>query len=155
MMYLYVQAPFAACRTFTAGWYRPTATFLTPSAAYGLILNVAGIESRLREEDAGHGGKVPASLMRPGLPAVRLAVGAAAADGGDPYPRVHTVYQQLHNYPVAGKETVDDPENPGQKVTKEALGLRRTKQQSTISLPFAVNSFPASAPSSPWMATRP
>ena len=42
MLCLYVQAPFAACRTFTAGWYRPTATFLTPSAAYGLILNVAG-----------------------------------------------------------------------------------------------------------------
>jgi CRISPR-associated protein Cas5t len=109
MMYLYVQAPFAACRTFTAGWYRPTATFLTPSAAYGLILNVAGIESRLREEDVGHGGKVPASLMRPGMPAVRLAVGAAATDEGDPYPRVHTVYQQLHNYPVgaSGQERAE------------------------------------------------
>ena len=34
-----------SCRTFTAGWYRPTATFLTPSAAYGLLLNLAGIES--------------------------------------------------------------------------------------------------------------
>ena len=32
MITLYVEAPFAACRTFTAGWYRPTATFLTPSA---------------------------------------------------------------------------------------------------------------------------
>ena len=68
MMSLYVQAPFAACRTFTAGWYRPTATFLTPSAAYGLILNVAGVESRLREEDDRHDGKVPATLTRSGLP---------------------------------------------------------------------------------------
>jgi CRISPR-associated protein Cas5t len=34
------------------------------------------------------------------LPAVRLAVGALAADDGEPFPRVHTVYQQLHNYPV-------------------------------------------------------
>ena len=127
MMYLYVQAPFAACRTFTAGWYRPTATFLTPSAAYGLVLNIAQIESRLREEDENHDSKVPASLTRSGLPPVRLAVGALAADGREPYPRVHTVYQQLHNYMVGGKEKVDDPENPGQKVTKEALGLRRTK----------------------------
>jgi CRISPR-associated protein Cas5t len=100
MLYLYVQAPFAACRTFTAGWYRPTATFLTPSAAYGLVLNVAGVESRLREEDERQDGKVPASLMRPGLPPVRLAVGAPTADCREPFPRVHTVYQQLHNYPV-------------------------------------------------------
>ena len=32
MLALYIEAPFAVCRTFTAGWYRPTATFLTPSA---------------------------------------------------------------------------------------------------------------------------
>ncbi len=110
MLYLYVQAPFAACRTFTAGWYRPTATFLTPSAAYGLVLNVAGIESRLREEDERHDGKAPASLMRPGLPAVRIALGApsqAFARGREEelpenkrYPLVQTVFQQLHNYPV-------------------------------------------------------
>src|SRR5437899_1116204 len=100
MLCLYVQAPFAACRTFTAGWYRPTATFLTPSAAYGLVLNIAGIESRLREEDDGHDGRAPASLMRPGLPKVRLALGAPTSEASDPYPRVQTVYQQLHNYPV-------------------------------------------------------
>jgi CRISPR-associated protein Cas5t len=101
MLCLYVQAPFAACRTFTAGWYRPTATFLTPSAAYGLILNVAGIESRLREEDEDHDGRTPASLMRRGLPSARLALGAPATPlGRVPYARVETVYQQLHNYPV-------------------------------------------------------
>jgi CRISPR-associated protein Cas5t len=107
MLCLYIQAPFAACRTFTAGWYRPTATFLTQSAAYGLLLNVAGIESRLREEEAGHDGSVPASLTRPGLPAVRIALGAATEQGrqagvppAERYPRVQAVYQQLHNYPV-------------------------------------------------------
>jgi CRISPR-associated protein Cas5t len=106
MLCLYVQAAFAACRTFTAGWYRPTATFLTPSAAYGLVLNVAGIEARLREEDPGHRGKVPASLMRPGLPRVAIALGAPATGEGDRFPSVQTVYQQLHNYPVgaSGRE---------------------------------------------------
>ena len=103
MLCLYVEAPFAVCRTFTAGWYRPTATFLTPSAAYGLVLNVAGIESRLWEHDTGHDGKTPASLMRQNLPAVRIALGAKPTNIGhenDPYPRVQTIYQQLHNYPV-------------------------------------------------------
>jgi CRISPR-associated protein Cas5t len=100
MICLFLQAPFAVCRTFTAGWYRPTATFLTPSAAYGLILNLAGIESRLREGDAGHDGKTPASLTQPGLPQVRLALGVPRQTSGDPYPTVNTVYQQLHNYPV-------------------------------------------------------
>src|SRR5215468_7616388 len=97
MLCLYVEAPFASCRTFTAGWYRPTATFLTPSAAYGLILNVASVESRLREEDPDHPGGVPATLTRLGLPAVRLAIGKP--EGAD-FPGVQTVYQQLHNYPV-------------------------------------------------------
>jgi CRISPR-associated protein Cas5t len=110
MLCLYLEAPFAACRTFTAGWYRPTATFLTPSAAYGLVLNVAGVESRLREEEIHHDGRVPASLLRLGLPAVSLALGApafrVARDGAalipvdEVLPSVQTVYQQLHNYPV-------------------------------------------------------
>jgi CRISPR-associated protein Cas5t len=99
MIALRVEAPFAACRTFTAGWYRPTATFLTPSAAYGLLLNVAGIEARLREADDGYPAKptAPATLMRLGLPKVRIAVGKPDDAG---YPRVQSVYQQLHNYPV-------------------------------------------------------
>lgn len=120
MICLYLQAPFAACRTFTAGWYRPTAGFLTPSAAYGLLLNVAGIESRLREEDATHDGSAPASLTRPGLPAVEVAVGVPTVhvvgphrgrpfDEHDVYPRMQSIYQQLHNYPVgaSGKERAE------------------------------------------------
>lgn len=111
MLCLFVQAPFAACRTFTAGWYRPTALFLTPSAAYGLILNVAGIDGRLREEADGHDGRTPASLMRAGLPSLRLALGALASPSDcPPFPRVQTVFQQLHNYPVgaAGRERAED-----------------------------------------------
>jgi CRISPR-associated protein Cas5t len=96
MLYFYLEAPFAACRTFTAGWYRPTATFLTPSAAYGLLLNVAGVESRLREGEQGHDGKAPATYVRRGLPTCKLALGLP----GDSFPRLQSVYQQLHNYPV-------------------------------------------------------
>lgn len=109
MLCLYLQAPFAACRTFTAGWYRPTATFLTPSAAYGLLLNVAGIESRLYEHDPTHDGSAPATLIRPDLPAVRIALGAPRRELpgrsneetlAASLPTVQTIYQQLHNYPV-------------------------------------------------------
>ena len=100
MLRLYLEAPFAVFRTFSAGWYRPTATFISPSAAYGLAMNVAGIETRLREESSEHDGKTPASLTKTGLPAARIAVGAAAIDNGSPFPLVQTVFQQLHNYPV-------------------------------------------------------
>src|SRR5712691_1942881 len=106
MLRLYLQAPFAAFRPFAAGWYRPTAGFLTPSAAYGLLLNVAGIDSRLREEDAAHGGRVPSTLMRRDLPACRIALGLP--DDGKP-PRVQSLFQQLHNYPV-GKDAGLPPE---------------------------------------------
>lgn len=117
MLWLHIEAPFAACRTFTAGWYRPTATFLTPSAAYGLVLNLAGIDSRLREGQEGHDEKTPASLMTKGLPTMKLAIGAIASPGKDKveedpdaFPRVQSIYQQLHNYPVgaSGKERADD-----------------------------------------------
>jgi CRISPR-associated protein Cas5t len=124
MMWLYLEAPFAACRTFTAGWYRPSATFLTPSAAYGLVLNVAGIESRLREEEKDHPGRVPASMSRPGLPLVRLALGAPTFrlvrgkpvhDSEEPFPRVQTIYQQLHNYPVGADAGIDEALTKGAK----------------------------------------
>lgn len=93
MLFLYLQAPFGVFRTFTGGSFRPTAGFLTPSAAYGLLLNVAGIEMR---EDLG----LPMTSIRAGLPQVRLAI--AALD----WPLHHSVFQQLHNYPIgtAGKE---------------------------------------------------
>lgn len=109
MLRLDLEAPFAVCRTFTAGWYRPTAAFLTPTAVYGLLLNIAGIDSRLREEDPRHDGKVPASLTVPGLPAVRLALGVRTngPTTDDAYPRVQTIYQQLHNYPVGRDAGID------------------------------------------------
>jgi len=111
MRVFYIEAPFAVCRSFTAGWYRPTATFLTPSSAYGLLLNLAGIETRMPEQHPSHPGSVPATLTQPGLPAIRLALGASTVQRvgrrdsrdlieSDRYPRVSTLYQQLHNYPV-------------------------------------------------------
>jgi CRISPR-associated protein Cas5t len=108
-MCLELEAPFAACRSFTAGWYRPTATFLTPSAAYGLILNVAGIESRLTEESAEHEGRAPATLTAPGLPPVSLALGVRndARNLEDSLPLVQTIFQQLHNYPVGKDAGID------------------------------------------------
>jgi CRISPR-associated protein Cas5t len=119
MLCLYLQAPFAACRTFTAGWYRPTATFLTPSAAYGLVLNIAGIESRLLEEDERHDGRTPGSLTQSGLPKVRVALGAPTDKGRDLYPIVQTVYQQLHNYPVgiSGEERAESAKGNKYNIT--------------------------------------
>ena len=132
MLWLRVEAPFAVCRTFTAGWYRPTATFLTPSAAYGLVLNLAGIDSRLREGEAGHDGKTPATLTAKGLPAMMLALGApatpgkeSAEDDAEAFPRVQSVYQQLHNYPVGKGNKVDDPDNPGGKAYQGDIAARR------------------------------
>lgn len=116
---LRLDAPFAVFRPFVAGWYRPTVGFITPSAAYGLLLNVAGIDSRLWEHDRRHDGSAPASLTDDEQVSrwpCRLAVGHRArvlpgdrewrlrgrggASSGLAFPRVATIYQQLHNYPV-------------------------------------------------------
>jgi CRISPR-associated protein Cas5t len=71
--------------------------FLTPSAAYGLVLNLASVESRFDD------GKSPMTLMRQDLPPLEMALGAVKI------PEVHSIYQQLHNYPVgaSGKERAE------------------------------------------------
>lgn len=94
MICFYLQAQFATFRAFTGGSFRPTAGFITPSAAYGLVLNVAGIEMR-RDDD-----KSAMSLIKKDLPPVRLALGALEM------PNRHSILQQLHNYPIgnSGKE---------------------------------------------------
>jgi len=94
MLRLRIRAPYAAFRPFTAGWYRPTAPFPTPSALYGLLLNVAGIESRRDNSVA------PMTLTAEDVPPAELAIGMVTL------PRVQRLYQQLHNYPVgeSGKD---------------------------------------------------
>ena len=100
VIFLYLRAPFGAFRTFTSGSFRPTAGFITPSAAYGLLLNVAGIE--MRHDDG-------VSLMTgvaKGLPTVRLSLATLQWPG----PARQSLLQQLHNYPVGstGKEHAPD-----------------------------------------------
>lgn len=96
MFRLRVQAPFATFRIFAAGSFRPSAPFITYSAAYGLLLNLAGREMRAPDD-----GKSAMTLIAAGLPRFDLALGVCGA-----LPTVQTLYQQLHNYPVgnSGKE---------------------------------------------------
>ncbi len=84
-----MQAPFAAFRWMQAGVYRGTSPVIPPSAAWGLVLNIASVETRA----AGAG---VTTLVRPDAPALRLAVGSV----NGPEPEVASLYQQLHGYPV-------------------------------------------------------
>lgn len=92
-IWLRVRAPFAAFRGFQAGVYRATSPVMPPSTAYGLVLNLAGIEMR------GPMNNVTTEI-REGLPKLQIAVGVISP------PELSTVYQQLHSYPVgaSGKE---------------------------------------------------
>ena len=103
MLRLRVKAPFATFRSFAAGAYRPTAPFMTPSAAYGLLLNVAGIDTR-RDD-----GTSPMTVTAMGLPAAEIAIGAVRL------PTVQTVYQQLHNYPVGAVSPAASERSRGTK----------------------------------------
>ena len=118
MLYLYLEAPFATFRTFTAGSFRPTAEFITPSAAYGLLLNIAGIEMR-RHEDG-----LPMTTIRNGLPRFRLSLGAISL------PSVHSIYQQLHNYPVGntGKETPERANETAERAKGNKYNITPTRR---------------------------
>src|SRR5436305_5802648 len=92
-LWLRVRAPFAAFRGFQAGVYRATSPVMPPSTAYGLVLNLAGIE--MRAPTSG-----PTTLIRDDVPKLQIAIGiVSSAERG-------SLYQQLHSYPVgnSGKE---------------------------------------------------
>jgi CRISPR-associated protein Cas5t len=107
MLLLYLQAPFGVFRNFIAGSFRPTAEFLTHSAAYGLLLNVAGVE--MRHDD----GKSVMTLIRHDLPKFKMALAARS------FPLQHSVYQQLHNYPVGstGKDRANETKGGKYNIT--------------------------------------
>jgi CRISPR-associated protein Cas5t len=89
--WLRIQAPFAAFRGFQAGVYRSTSAVMPPSAAYGLVLNLAGIEMRGASDKA-------ITLIRPDVPRLRIAVGMVKAS------ERNSLYQQLHGYRVGTDE---------------------------------------------------
>jgi CRISPR-associated protein Cas5t len=84
---LRLDAPFSAWRWLQAGVYRATFPVIPPSAAWGLVLNLAGIETR------GSLAEV-VTPIRPDAPALEIAVGVQRAG------QRSTLYQQLHSYPV-------------------------------------------------------
>lgn len=104
-LWLRIRAPFAAFRGFQAGVYRGTAPVMPPSAALGLVLNLAGIEMRDHTSE-------PITLIRSDIPCLKLAFGTVA--GGES--EICTLYQQLHTYPVgnSGKEDLK-PRTKGAK----------------------------------------
>jgi CRISPR-associated protein Cas5t len=96
-LWLRIQAPFAAFRAFQAGVYRSTAPIMPPSTAFGLVLNLAGIEMREKTDS-------PITQIRKDLPCLELAIGSVA----DSVSEISTLYQQLHSYPVgnSGEKTL-------------------------------------------------
>lgn len=94
-LWLRIRAPFAAFRGFQAGVYRATMPVMPPSAALGLVLNLAGIEMR-----ASTTGQT--TLISSDIPNLCLAIGTVAGTNSE----ICSLYQQLHSYPVgnSGKE---------------------------------------------------
>ena len=90
---LRLDALVSAWRWLQAGVYRATFPVIPPSAAWGLVLNLAGIETR------GSVAEV-VTPIRPDVPSLEIAVGVQQAG------QRSVLYQQLHGYPVgrAGAE---------------------------------------------------
>jgi CRISPR-associated protein Cas5t len=97
ILWLRIQAPFAAFRAFQAGVYRSTAPIMPPSTAFGLVLNLAGIEMREKTDS-------PITQIRKDLPCLELAIGSISNSASE----ISTLYQQLHSYPVgnSGEKTL-------------------------------------------------
>lgn len=96
--WLHLRAPFAAFRWMQAGVYRATSPVIPPSAAWGLVLNLAHIDTR--DSTLADAGKSPVTGIRADAPALCLAIGSRDRS------EKSTLYQQLHSYPVgaSGKE---------------------------------------------------
>lgn len=81
MVYIYFKASFGAFRSFKSVEMSPTAEFITHSAAYGLLLGVAGIDRQDKQK----------------------FVGAKIAIGMKRLPKVGRTYQQL----IQGRRELD------------------------------------------------
>lgn len=94
-MFLLLKAPFASFRPFQSGSYRSTTPVPSPSAIYGILLNLVGIEQRTARDE-------PITLIKDDLPSMEIAI--AIPNGSRSETAV--LSQQLHNYPVgsSGKE---------------------------------------------------
>ena len=94
-LWLHIRAPFASFSTLRTGTYRDTMPIMPPSAAYGLILNLAGIEMR---------GSLQKNitLIRSNLPHIKLAFGRVAGSNSG----ISVLLQNMHSYPIGqtGKE---------------------------------------------------
>ena len=87
-LWLRVVAPFAAYRPMQAGSLRATLPVMTYSAARGLTLNLAGIETRqgLNQTTTG---------IDPTAPPLRISIGLPKS-----LPSIGSMFQQGHSYPV-------------------------------------------------------
>ncbi|MBP0000671.1 MAG: type I-MYXAN CRISPR-associated protein Cas5/Cmx5/DevS [Cyanobacteria bacterium SID2] len=106
-LFLRFKAPFAAFRPFQSGSYRSTTPVPSPSAVYGLLLNLAAIEQRDEIE-------APVTKIRLGLPDMKIAIGLPEASGNpsrsmQPRSELALLTQQLHGYPVgsSGQELAE------------------------------------------------
>lgn len=101
-LWLRLRAPFAAFRWMQAGVYRATSPVIPPSAAWGLALNLAGVDTR--GEDDG-----TTTQVRADAPPLCLAIGAVREA------EIGSLYQQLHGYPVG---------NSGKELAAQARGAK-------------------------------
>jgi CRISPR-associated protein Cas5t len=92
-LWLRVRAPFAAYRWMQAGVWRATSPVMPHSAAWGLLLNLAGVETRLKADGV-------TTLIRPDAPSLSIAVGESDVEGRRAAAERASLYQQLHTYPV-------------------------------------------------------
>ena len=88
-IFLRLDAPVAAWRWLQAGVYRGTFPVIPPSAAWGLVLNLAAIETRGALSEM-------VTPIRGDAPTLDIAVGLERGHEG----QRSVLYQQLHSYPV-------------------------------------------------------
>lgn len=85
--WLRIQAPFAVFQEFQAGSYLASAPVMPPSVAYGLVLNLAGIE--MRSSSPSFSDEICTDV-----PALRIAIGLLSKSS------VCKLEQQSHSYRV-------------------------------------------------------
>lgn len=87
-LWLRCKAPFAAYRPMQAGSLRTTLPVMPYSSAWGLVLNLAGIETRFHAE-------LLTTQINPSAPPLRIALGLPGI-----LPAIGSLYQHAHSYPV-------------------------------------------------------
>src|SRR5947208_2314624 len=121
MLYLYFKAPFVTFRPFQSVEMLATTAFLTHSAAYGLLLGLAGIDRCKKEANIEAQIAIGVKCQTKGVK--HLDINGRHNEMKPQFPRRGRVFQQLHRIPQGSDKKRKEEKERAKGSKSERIGV--------------------------------